>query len=130
MIIARELGLEIGPRRLLETVSFTVGNSEKVALVGRNGAGKSTLLSVLLGHSPEHVRVTGSVSHQGTLGFLPQEPVPGGLGVEPIGLSHILSARGLDVTRWRPIPRLRTSNDLRRWKRSFVSGVDTRLSPK
>ncbi len=97
MIIARELGLEIGPRRLLETVSFTVGNGEKVALVGRNGAGKSTLLSVLLGRSPEHVRVTGSVSHQGTLGFLPQEPVPGGLGVEPIGLSHILSARGLDA---------------------------------
>jgi ATPase subunit of ABC transporter with duplicated ATPase domains len=97
VILARELGLEIGARRLLETVSFTVGNGEKVALVGRNGVGKSTLLSVLLGLQPEHVRITGSVTHQGTLGFLPQEPVPGGLGVEPIGLSHVLSARGLDA---------------------------------
>jgi len=30
------------------------------------------------------------------LAHLPQEPVPGGLGVEPIGLSHVLSARGVD----------------------------------
>ena len=87
MLIVRDLGIEIGPRRLLEPVSFTVGNGEKVGLVGRNGAGKSTLLAVLLGAHPEHLRITGSVAHQGTLAHLPQEPVPGGLGVEPIGLS-------------------------------------------
>ena len=97
MIIVQELGIEIGARRLLTPVSFTVGNGDKVGLVGRNGAGKSTLLSVLLGAQPEHLRISGSVKHQGTLGHLPQEPVPGGLGVEPIGLSHVLSARGLDL---------------------------------
>ena len=96
MLIARDLGIEIGARRLLEPVSFTVGDGEKAGLVGRNGAGKSTLLAVLLGYHPEHLRISGTVSHQGTLSHLPQEPVPGGLGVEPIGLSHVLSARGLD----------------------------------
>jgi ATPase subunit of ABC transporter with duplicated ATPase domains len=96
MLIVRDLGIEIGARRILSPVSFTVGNGEKVGLVGRNGAGKSTLLSVLLGLTPEHLRITGTVQHQGTLSHLPQEPVPGGLGVEPIGLSHVLSARGLD----------------------------------
>src|ERR1035437_216929 len=96
MLIVRDLGIEIGPRRLLEPVSFVVGNGEKVGLVGRNGAGKSTLLSVLLGYHPEHLRVTGTVSTQGTLAHLPHEPVAGGLGVEPIGLSHVLSARGID----------------------------------
>jgi len=96
MLIVRELGIEIGARRLLSPVSFTVGDGEKVGLVGRNGVGKSTLLAVLLGRHPEHLRITGSVAVQGTLSHLPQEPVPGGLGVEPIGLSHVLSARDLD----------------------------------
>jgi len=96
MLIVRDLGIEIGARRILEPVSFTVGNGEKVGLVGRNGAGKSTLLSVLLGYTPEHLRISGNVQHQGRVSHLPQEPVPGGLGVEPIGLSHVLSARGID----------------------------------
>ncbi len=96
MLIARDLSMEIGERTLLEPVSFTVGDGEKVGLVGRNGAGKSTLLAVLLGLGPAHVRVGGTVQIQGRLGHLPQEPVPGGLGVEPIGLSHVLSARGID----------------------------------
>jgi ATPase subunit of ABC transporter with duplicated ATPase domains len=97
MLSVRELGLEIGERRLLEPASFTVGDGEKVAIVGRNGSGKSTLLSVLLGQPGRRLRVAGSISRQGSWGFLPQEPVPGGLGVEPIGLSHVLSARGLDA---------------------------------
>jgi ATPase subunit of ABC transporter with duplicated ATPase domains len=96
MLIVRELGIEIGARRLLEPVSFVVGDGEKVGLVGRNGAGKSTLLSVLLGYHPEHLRISGTVTTQGSLAHLPQEPVAGGLGVEPNGLSHVLSARGID----------------------------------
>ena len=97
MLIVRELGIEIGARRLLEPVSFTIGGGEKVGIVGRNGAGKSTMLAVLLGVVGEHLRVTGSLQRQGSWAHLPQEPVEGGLGVEPIGLSHVLSARGLDV---------------------------------
>jgi ATPase subunit of ABC transporter with duplicated ATPase domains len=97
MLIVRDLTIEIPPRQLLEPVSFTVGDGEKVGVVGRNGTGKSTLLSVLLGVPGTHVKVTGDVQRQGSYSHLPQEPVIGGLGVEPIGLSHVLSARGLDV---------------------------------
>ena len=103
MLIVRDLGVEIGARRLLNPVSFTIGDGEKVGVVGRNGTGKSTLLSVLLGQQPEHLRVTGTVTRQGSLAHLPQEPVPGGLGVEPIGLSHVLSrARPRRPRRRRP----------------------------
>ena len=97
MLIVRDLGIEIGTRRLLEPVSFTIGDGEKVGIVGRNGAGKSTMLAVLLGVVGHHLRVSGTIQRQGRWSHLPQEPVPGGLGVEAIGLSHVLSARGLDV---------------------------------
>jgi ATPase subunit of ABC transporter with duplicated ATPase domains len=97
VLIVRDLKIELGQRVLVDPVNFTIGDGEKVGIVGRNGAGKSTILSVLLGHAGAHLRVAGTVQRLGTIGFLPQEPVPGGQGVEPIGLSHVLSARGLDV---------------------------------
>ncbi|MFZ4516262.1 MAG: ABC-F family ATP-binding cassette domain-containing protein, partial [Acidimicrobiia bacterium] len=70
---------------------------EKVGLVGRNGTGKSTLLSVITGNPAKQIRSKGSVQHLGTVGHLPQVPPPGGLGVDSVVLSHILSGRGLDV---------------------------------
>ena len=58
------------------------------------------LLSVLLGRNLGPRRATadahGSVLRTGSFTHLPQLPIEHGLGVEPIGLSHVLSARGLD----------------------------------
>ncbi len=97
MITGEGLTIEIAGRKILDGANFMVGDGEKVGLVGKNGAGKSTLLSVVLGEPGAHLRHEGKVSFSGSYGFLPQVPVPGGLGLEPIGFSHVLSARGLDV---------------------------------
>ena len=97
MIAASSLTIEIGDRPLLTEASFVVGAGEKVGLVGRNGAGKSSFVSVLLGQPSPHVRWSGNVRVTGTTGFLPQAPVPEGLGLDPSGFSHVLSGRGLDV---------------------------------
>jgi len=77
--------------------SFVVGAGEKVGLVGRNGTGKSSFISVVVGEPTPQLRHRGNVRLLGSFGFLPQAPVPAGLGLEPTGFSHILSARGLDV---------------------------------
>ena len=74
--------------------SFTVRGGEKVGLVGRNGAGKTSLLRTLAGEVPP---VAGSVLRRGDLGYLPQDPRPGGEGVDATALSHVLSGRGLDT---------------------------------
>jgi len=97
MITGRDITIEIGGRTLLRDASFMVGPDDKVGLVGRNGTGKSSLVSVICGLHPAHLRVAGDVDIQGTIGFLPQVPTVGGLGLEPTGFSHVLSARGLDV---------------------------------
>ncbi len=97
MISGTAVTVEIGQRVLARDASLLVNRGDKAGLVGRNGAGKSTLLSVLLGQATPNVRVSGRMECRGEVGFLPQVPVPGGLGIDPIGLSHVLSARRLDI---------------------------------
>src|SRR5262249_548653 len=47
--IVKEFHTEMGTRRVLNGVSFSVGRGERMAILGRNGAGKSTLIQVLSG---------------------------------------------------------------------------------
>ena len=96
MLSVSSLTVEIGPRTLVRDASFTIGPGEKVGLVGRNGTGKSSLVSVLVGEAGPHLRVSGSVQLGDSVGYLPQTPAPRGLGTEPTGFSHVLSAKGLD----------------------------------
>jgi ATPase subunit of ABC transporter with duplicated ATPase domains len=97
VIVGSSLTIEIGDRMLVSDASFVVGAGEKVGLVGRNGTGKSSFISVVVGEPTPQLRHRGNVRLLGSFGFLPQAPVPGGMGLEPTGFSHILSARGLDV---------------------------------
>jgi branched-chain amino acid transport system ATP-binding protein len=49
MLEVSHLAVDHGQLRALWDVSFTVGEGERVALLGANGAGKSTTLGALLG---------------------------------------------------------------------------------
>ena len=72
MLTASDLYLQYGDRILLNHVSFTIGERDKLGLVGRNGAGKSTLLKLIANYiTPDEghfVRPVGA-----TIGFLHQE---------------------------------------------------------
>ena len=57
-----------GDTPLFEEMSFTVGDGH-TGLVAPNGAGKSTLLKLIAG---EYQPSTGSVTVDGTVGYLPQ----------------------------------------------------------
>jgi len=75
----------------LRDAHIRVMPGESHALVGRNGAGKTTLTKILAGES---LPAAGSVSRNGTIGYLPQDPRTGDLEVTT--RDRILSARGLD----------------------------------
>jgi ATPase subunit of ABC transporter with duplicated ATPase domains len=90
---ARQLSVEVGGRLTLEEASLLVRAGDKVGLVGRNGAGKTSLLKVLGGEMPP---AEGTVSVQGRLGFLSQDPRALRQVTDGTGLAHILSGRGLD----------------------------------
>jgi ATPase subunit of ABC transporter with duplicated ATPase domains len=97
VISIEELSYEVGTRTILDKVSFTVGDGDRVAIVGPNGAGKSTLLKIILEKlDPTEGRIVKSKS-SGTIGFMPQHL--GDLGPLPRQsvLDFMLSGRNLDT---------------------------------
>ena len=72
MLTANNIFLQYGDRILFDQISLTIGERDKVGLVGRNGAGKSTFLKVLSGDlRPDAGNVV--MPSTATLGFLYQE---------------------------------------------------------
>lgn len=91
MITAHDVELRVGARTLLTPSSFRISAGDRIGLVGRNGAGKTTLTRVLAG---EGQPAGGRVARSGDVGYLPQDPRTGDLGV--VAMDRILSVRGLD----------------------------------
>ncbi|HLF44392.1 MAG TPA: ATP-binding cassette domain-containing protein, partial [Acidimicrobiia bacterium] len=90
-MIARDLRIEVGPRTLIEGVSFSVQSGDRIGLVGRNGAGKTSLMRTLAG---EVNPVEGSVLRSGTIGYFSQEAaLPELEHPDAIALERILMAR-------------------------------------
>jgi ATPase subunit of ABC transporter with duplicated ATPase domains len=112
VLTATGVELRAGARLLLENATFRVGPGDRVGLVGRNGAGKTTLARVLAG---EGLPAAGTIDRRGTVGYLPQDPRTGDLGV--LARDRVLSGRGLDVV----------MADLRAAEEAMAAGDDRAL---
>jgi ATP-binding cassette subfamily F protein 3 len=72
VLSAVDISLQYADRRLLDGVTFHIGPTDRIGLVGANGSGKSTLLRILLGEiTPDSGTVTRA--KYVTVGYLPQE---------------------------------------------------------
>ncbi len=72
MLVLKNIRKTYGIQRVLEKVSFSLGEGQKVALVGQNGAGKSTLLKIAAGLETFE-KGERTVPNRCLLGYLPQE---------------------------------------------------------
>ncbi len=72
MLTLRDIRKRYETRHILEGVSFSMGEGQKMALVGANGVGKSTLLKIIAGEETydrgEMIKVNRIL-----VGYLPQE---------------------------------------------------------
>jgi ATP-binding cassette subfamily F protein uup len=74
VLSAQDLRKAYGTRTLLDGVTLTIEEDERVGLVGRNGCGKSTLARILAGAEPAD---GGTIARRrgSSVGYLAQEPV-------------------------------------------------------
>ncbi len=71
MISIDNLAVQFGGTTLFSEVSFSVNDTDKIALMGKNGAGKSTLLKIIAGASkPSKGNV--SAPKEAVIAYLPQ----------------------------------------------------------
>ena len=70
MISVKDLTFTHGKKIMFDSISFNVGNGQKIGLVGPNGAGKSTLFRLLTGQEQPR---SGKITLDGTIAMVPQE---------------------------------------------------------
>ncbi len=71
MISINDISVQFGGTTLFSDVSFSVNETDKIALMGKNGAGKSTLLKIIAGVNKPS---TGNISapKEAVIAYLPQ----------------------------------------------------------
>jgi len=104
VIEVKNISMDYGPVRAVDSVSFTAGDGQVLGLLGPNGAGKTTTMNVIAGHlSPAAgtVAVNGRdvvenpVEVRKLIGYLPErEPLYPDMEVAEF-LSFVGKARGL-----------------------------------
>jgi ATP-binding cassette subfamily F protein 3 len=72
MLNIQNISIHFAGRYLFDNVSISVGENDRIGLIGRNGTGKSTMLKLIYGlESPESGKI--SIPNKYKIGYLPQE---------------------------------------------------------
>jgi ATP-binding cassette, subfamily F, member 3 len=97
MISVVNVNVNFGDRILLDSVNFTIGERDRIGLVGRNGAGKSTLMKIIADYSKPNGGGTIAKPNEATIGFLHQDmTLPKGKTVMQEALSAFDEVRNLE----------------------------------
>jgi ATP-binding cassette subfamily F protein 3 len=75
MLTAHHIHKTYGIRPVLEDISFSISNTERIGLIGPNGCGKSTLMSILAGMEQPDLGTVTSTRPNLRIGYLAQGTV-------------------------------------------------------
>ncbi len=74
LLTCQDLTLAYGKHTVVEKLSFSLSQGQRVLVCGENGSGKSTLLRALVGlHAPEQGRIVFADGVARGIGYLPQK---------------------------------------------------------
>ncbi|MEP7162545.1 MAG: ATP-binding cassette domain-containing protein, partial [Candidatus Moraniibacteriota bacterium] len=91
MLTLKKIRKSFATRRILNGVSFSIGDGQRIALVGQNGVGKSTLLKIIAGLE-EADRGDVILKKGALVGYLPQETTS---STKETMLDYLRNASGL-----------------------------------
>ncbi len=74
MIHIQDASLSFGPQMLFSDISLTIGQNQRVGVLGRNGTGKSTLLKIIAGQA-RFDEGTVAIERGKKIAYMPQELV-------------------------------------------------------
>lgn len=136
MIEVRNLLVDLGERRVIDGLSFSVKQGEAIALVGPNGSGKTSVLRCLLGLLPYRGQITigghdawrEPVAARTLVGYLPQRSAFGDATADE-ALRFIARLRRLDPGRTvAALARVGLAAHAHERARTFSGGMQQRLA--
>ena len=72
MLTAHHLYKSYGIQRILQDISFSISNNERIGLIGPNGSGKTTLMRILAGSEQPDSGIVSSTRPNLRIGYLAQ----------------------------------------------------------
>lgn len=138
MIRMKGVTLDLGRRRILESIDLEIAPGESVGLIGPNGSGKTSILRCLLGLVPfrgsasidGHDVVRDPIDARRKTAFLPQRASFGD-ALAGEHLAFVAKLRGLDRVRERvesALAQVGLADQAKRRARDFSGGMQQRLS--
>lgn len=93
-----DVSIHYNEKKLMENVSLTISDGDRIGVVGRNGAGKSVFLRLLAGkEEPDRGEI--ALRRHLTMGYLPQTPVlPADATVTEAALGYLPAQPGEDLS--------------------------------